>query len=292
MKNNLSVLSSRGAKRRSNLPLPNDLRSFRLLLLINRDRGVSISPIIFSVLFLSLQLSGQEKPVHPTGFLSVTSNHPVRVLMDSMELAVTPIVRKIVPAGTHILRAVALESRSWNAVVSIETLIIHESEETIRSIEGPGWIRITSEPAGATVLLDSIVLGQTPCLIASHPTGHLYLSRAGYKNADLFFMNGQEEFHSTLEPLSSNNNLRALALAHPNEGGHGTLYSVTAATVTTGVLAAVFKIRADNRYADYRRTGDERLLTDIHRLDTISGVSLLVSEIGLVTLTYLLFSRE
>jgi hypothetical protein len=67
-------------------------------------------------------------------------------------------------------------------------------------------------------------------------------------------------------------------------------YLAGGATILSGVAAAYFKIKADDRNALYELTGDPALRDETHRLDTAAGISLLATEIGFALLTYYLLS--
>jgi len=69
------------------------------------------------------------------------------------------------------------------------------------------------------------------------------------------------------------------------------IYASTATAVVSGVLAAYFKMKADNNYGEYRLSANSGLLDNIHRYDTASGVALGVSELSLAWLAYTLLSR-
>jgi hypothetical protein len=69
------------------------------------------------------------------------------------------------------------------------------------------------------------------------------------------------------------------------------LYITGAATILSGVAAAYFKVKADDRYQHYLRSGDDALLSQTHRLDTAAGVAIAATQVGLGLFTYFILSQ-
>jgi hypothetical protein len=69
------------------------------------------------------------------------------------------------------------------------------------------------------------------------------------------------------------------------------LYVAGAATIIAGATSAYFKLKADNRYSDYIRTGNATSLAEVDRLDTAAGVALAATQISLGLFTYFLLSE-
>jgi len=91
-------------------------------------------------------------------------------------------------------------------------------------------------------------------------------------------------FHDSLEMISGK------ALEGKTVPSNTPLYLTTAGAVLGGIVAAYFKVQADNYYSDYEN-GDQSVRGKIKTRDTISGIALGVCEVNLVALTYLLLTR-
>ena len=57
-----------------------------------------------------------------------------------------------------------------------------------------------------------------------------------------------------------------------------------------GVLAVHFKQLADERYAGYRLTGNEALLSETEKYDIYAGISLVIMQLGIGYLLYLVIT--
>jgi hypothetical protein len=210
----------------------------------------------------------------------------VRVVVDSLAPMIAPVDSLPVRAGRVLLRIFPGGEGPWSEPLSSETLSVALGEHVVRDAAGLAAWRVTSEPFGATVSLRDSVLGTTPLLVSSRMRGELLrFQKAGYEDA-LVPVGG--DLYAALQPLPG--------AAGPSLGGAAsknmtTVYVAAGVGVLAGASAAYLKIKADGRYADYRRSGRSSDLDDVHRLDRLSGISLAASEIALFLLTVELFSR-
>jgi len=104
------------------------------------------------------------------GFLRVDSNPTgLRVLIDGIEQGRTP-ARLSVPAGTHVLE---VDGRNAPRVIPVS---VASGIENAQYIEFPdrsqtGQLRVDSDPAGATVMVDGVSRGATPLTVADLKPG-------------------------------------------------------------------------------------------------------------------------
>ena len=226
--------------------------------------------------------------------LTVRTNIPgVEIFIDTVSLGVTPLPTTTIDTGRHIFRFIHPQTRSWLYPAMIETVVVQPSEHLERTIIFPTMYHITSEPYGAEVFVTDRLVGHTPYFLAATSTKEIIrIRKEGYEDVTIPLSPAETEVHALLRALSPTNPDQ-ISPYLSNERSKNTfpIYLTTSATVVTGVAAAYFKIKADKYYNDYRKTGDLRTLDKVHRLDTISGVSLVASELSLFMLTYLLFSR-
>ena len=61
-------------------------------------------------------------------------------------------------------------------------------------------------------------------------------------------------------------------------------------SIVAGVLAVHFKQLADERYAGYRLTGNEALLSETEKYDIYAGISLVIMQLGIGYLLYLVIT--
>ncbi|HLX11597.1 MAG TPA: hypothetical protein VKS81_02175 [Bacteroidota bacterium] len=68
-------------------------------------------------------------------------------------------------------------------------------------------------------------------------------------------------------------------------------YYIAGTAIATGAISAYFKLNADHYFSEYKQNPSPTLLHKIHTYDTFAGISLALSQIGVLTFTYLLFTK-
>jgi hypothetical protein len=68
-------------------------------------------------------------------------------------------------------------------------------------------------------------------------------------------------------------------------------YGAAALAITSGAIAAHYKLKADNIYDEYAITGNPDLRSEIRRYDTYSAVALGTMQIGVGVLAVRLILR-
>ena len=104
------------------------------------------------------------------GILRVESNPTgLRVLVDGLEQGLTP-ARLSVSAGTHVLE---VRGRNAPRVMPISVASGVENAQYIEFLDLPqtGQLRVDSDPAGATVMVDGVSRGTTPLTVADLTPG-------------------------------------------------------------------------------------------------------------------------
>ena len=79
--------------------------------------------------------------------------------------------------------------------------------------------------------------------------------------------------------------------AYQFSSGSLRLYLSGGAAVLSGVAAAYFKIRADNRYNDFLVSNDALLRSESKNLDTTAALFLVATQVGLALFIYYLMSE-
>ena len=179
--------------------------------------------------------------------ISVKSDSVVmNIFVDTIFVGTTPLDSVSLKVGTHVLRFVRPDERSWYHVPVVETVSVSAGEHLQRSVN---HAQTRFNPNAMLIHSNERVSNDSDPAIPSHA-----------------LTNG-------LPP----NNLP--------------MYLTSSAAVLSGAVAAYFKLKADNLYKDYDRTGDQSVLDKVKTYDTISGVALGVCEINLGLLTYILLSK-
>ena len=164
-------------------------------------------------------------------------------------------------------------------------------------------LSVRSNIAGARVLDDSVFLGVAPLdSVPIKPGTHILrcispgVSWFSTPVVETVYVHASESLVRTVDfPVLNSRNVAsaatASALAKEQSISNFPVYASTASAVVTGVVAAYFKIRADNSYADFRQNGDPGLLDQVHNLDRASGIALAACQASLLFLTYSLLTR-
>jgi hypothetical protein len=76
-----------------------------------------------------------------------------------------------------------------------------------------------------------------------------------------------------------------------NNGSSLRLYISGATTIIAGAASAYFKVKADNTYSQYVRSGDPNQLSEVNRLDTAAGIALVATQISLGLFAYFMLSE-
>lgn len=234
-------------------------------------------------------------PARPaTGILEIGSPVPgVNVYSDSQHLGTTPLAPACLDEGIHILRYVPPDADRWPSACVIETLTIKPGDHIVRTLDFPPVYHITTEPYGATVRRNGLDIGETPLDLRLSSTKELItVARDGYEAAAVPLTGEERHVHVFLHSKGGEPpDARSVYLSGEQSKSSLPIYITTGATVLTGAAAAFFKIKADNYYDDYKKTGNEGSLAQVRSLDLASGVSLAASELSLLTLAYFLLSR-
>jgi hypothetical protein len=226
--------------------------------------------------------------------ISVTSNMPdVVVYIDSSMIGTTPIGYNNVSEGRHILRFVHPNAKSWYRPAISETLAVHAGDRITRTITFPFVYHITSEPYGATIWQNDSLLGYTPYfLMSASNTGMVKISKEGYDEVAVSLPQEEGELHCELRSrIADASNKISPVLSFERSKSLTPVYAASATAIVSGTVSAYFKIKADAYYNNYLQSGDITLLDKIHRYDRISGAALISSELSVLVLSYLLFSR-
>jgi len=218
-----------------------------------------------------------------------------RVVVDARFSGTTPFTLDSIASGSHTLTVQYPPFESWLTEPVHDTISIGEGEEKVLRYGRRTQSFITSTPFGADVMAGDSVLGTTPFLTGPGMEGvALTLRKAGYAPATVEVHPGATpRIDVTLTRLWQKEDTGEW-YARDTEGrgdGSAKLYLSGASAVVSGVAAAYFKIKADDKYQQFLDTNDGRFLRQTHRLDTAAGVALAATQASLALFTYFLISR-
>lgn len=179
-------------------------------------------------------------------------------------------------SGTY---AITIGERSdrWDAKTFYDTIIVTGCEKIQRAYKFFGKTHVDSEPQDAYVFTADTLIGHTPLLLPSN-INEITLKKPGYEEKKIAVNYTGENVKIQLYPIpfEQDDNFFESPLF---------LY-MSGSLVVFGALSAYFKLQADDKYSEYQVTGNESLLSETRRLDTISGIGFAAVQINFGLLIY------
>jgi hypothetical protein len=254
-------------------------------------------------LVILVSLYGNAQPLHTDtsstnrkASLTVSSaTESAPVLIDSILVGRTPLTVDTLAPGLHHIRVVHPDLDNWLTSSVFDTLVLRPGETRSVRYTFESRYLLTSTPSGADILSGDSLVGRTPILLnANKMQPAITLKKNGYEVSTFDVVNVErgvlgvvlkKKWQRELEddPVFNDANGKG-----PDNLG---LYITGATTVLSGVAAAYFKVRADDRYASYLSNGNPSLLSETNRLDTVAGVALVATQLSLGLFTYFILSR-
>lgn len=217
------------------------------------------------------------------------------VVIDGKPAGSTPLTIDPASPGIHVVILQHPDRESWLTDPVSDTVHIANGEQRVLRYSLRSRRLITSSPFGAEVILGDSVVGTTPFVAGPGLDGQsLTLRKSGYAPVTTQLSGSQQAIIDVpLNKVWPNDGNGESVVGDTDGKGAGStgLYLSGAATVVSGVAAAYFKIKADDRYQQYLDTNEGRILDQTHRLDTAAGLAIAATQLGLGLFTYFIISR-
>lgn len=228
--------------------------------------------------------------------LAITSGaDSALVFVDSVRRGMTPLTIDSLPPGNHVLRLVHADAASWLTGTIVDTVRLGAGERRALRYSFERRVLIITDPSGALVFAGDSSLGTTP-MVFSFPAegvpGGLSAAKQGYERAVLPLPPGQGGITRAVLKKFWQSEPPEGALVKESNGDRSSLrlYVAGGITLVSGMAAAYFKIKADNRNAAFQVSGNPALRDETRRLDTAAALSLVATQIGFGFLTYFLLA--
>ncbi|TDJ56649.1 MAG: hypothetical protein E2O46_00720 [Ignavibacteria bacterium] len=183
----------------------------------------------------------------------------------------------ILSKGQH--KIVALEnSDRWDAKSFIDSLDITDCNDITLEYNFNKEVLLNTEPQDVYVFSNDSLIGYTPLLIPMD-LNNIRLEKNGFENKIINYSD-----------FGINDPVKLNFIGEYDDGNFfdKTLFKILLGTmVALGVTTAYFKLEADDKFAEYKITGDPALLEQTNRLDTISAVTFVALQINFGTIIYL-----
>ena len=258
-----------------------------------------IKTLIIASILVCSSLFSQTPPRPDTmGTVTVVTEPPgADLFIDSMYVGKSPVRSLSLQRGDHRMRAFYPSVFSWNATVTEEALHVADTGNFEKRLVLGTILKIQTEPPGGTVLYDGKLLGVTPLYVREAPfiSGNLIIQKSGYDSLTVTQNEINEGFlRLRLRPVVG------LGTAPVASGLRGPdlvatdqwpTYVSGLAMIVSGVTSAYLKAQANKEFDRYLVTKNPASLSTTNRLDRGATISLVISQISFVVLSYLLLSE-
>ncbi|WP_337872828.1 PEGA domain-containing protein [Ignavibacterium sp.] len=165
---------------------------------------------------------------------------------------------------------------NWNTKTFTDKISLSNCETKIIHYHFNAETLLETIPSDVYVYSNDSLLGFTPIKIPA-TVQELKLSKPGYVQKKIKI----EEKPVQIVQLEFNGTIKSEPFVKT------TLFKVlTGSAIALGAVTAYFKLKADDKFDEYRFSGDRKFLDETHRYDTISGISLALFQINFGYLIY------
>ena len=211
----------------------------------------------------------------------ITDTDEVNIYINNELAGNTDIFEAEVEIGNYIVR-VTENSKKWNAKSFSDTIEVTDCSDLTLNYFFKDKILLDTDPQDVYVFSNDSLIGNTPVYL-NQDFKSLVLEKPDYLSREI-----------TIDEINSNEKIRLDFIGEENNGSfyESTIFKVLVGTaVALGAATAYFKLEADNRFEEYKITGDPELLNQTDRLDIISGVSFVALQINFGLIIYLFLSE-
>lgn len=215
-------------------------------------------------------------PQECSNILRIISDTPeVNIFINDSLISINGNVEIQLKDGEYKIVAEEVSDR-WNAKSFTDTIKLSDCEKKILSYYFNSEILIETVPSDAYVFFNDTLIGFTPVKVPGN-LSELKIIKPGYREkkihlSDVSLHPIKLDFNGTLknEPFVNTTMFKIL----------------TGSAIVLGAVTAYFKLKADDKFDEYRFSGDKKLLDETNRLDTISGISLTLFQINFGYIIY------
>jgi hypothetical protein len=177
--------------------------------------------------------------------------------------------------GSYSITAVE-NSEKWNPITFNDTLVLSGCETKIVNYNFTSETLIETIPSDVYVYSDETLIGFTPLKVPKN-IQELRLSKPGYIEKKIL----PEDNPIQIVKLDFNGKIKSEPFVNT------TLFKVlTGSAIALGAITAYYKLKADDKFDEYRFSGNKKFLDETNKYDTISGISLALFQINFGYIIY------
>lgn len=232
--------------------------------------------LLIKINLLMLVLFFTSFPQECYNTLRIVSDFPeVNIFINDSLISTVGNVEIELKDGEYILIAEEVNDR-WNAKSFTDTIKLSDCETKIINYYFKSELLIESIPSDAYLFVNDSLIGFTPLKVPAN-LGEIKITKPGYSEKKVQFGDGL--FHTV--KLDFNGTAKSDPFVQTP------LFKVlTASAIILGAVTAYFKLQADDKFDEYRFSGNKKFLDETNRLDTISGISLALFQINFGYIIY------
>jgi len=182
--------------------------------------------------------------------------------------------------GRYIIIATE-NSGKWNAKTFSDTVFLSGCETKIINYYFRNETLLETIPSDVYVYSNDSLIGFSPLKIPKN-FGELKLAKPGYVERKI---NIDDKSYYLIE-LNYNGIVKSEPFVET------TLFKVlTGSVIVLGAVTAYFKLKADDKFDEYRFSGNKKFLDETNKYDTISGISLALFQINFGYIIYRFLSE-
>lgn len=183
--------------------------------------------------------------------------------------------------GKYLIKLVG-DERIWNSGIVYDTLTLVNCESKIIRYKLPDKIYLDSNPQDAYIFAGDSLLGNTPMFINT-AIKNITLKKNGYSEYKLSGLTAEDHIKVNMNFIGNEKQKSFFT---------STAFKLLAGTaLALGTASAYFKLKADNKFDEYKITKDKSLLDQTNKYDLISGITFTALQINLGFIVYKLFSE-
>lgn len=260
-----------------------------------RSNGV-ILWFVFSLSVVSLHAQKREQILGWSGVVSIeTVPSGAEVYVNDQFLGRSPLDSVTLRAGFLVVSCYYPSRLDWNAGLVTDTLHLQPDSLLRRQYIMPSVFVLRSIPSGATVRAGDSVLGVTPLEVVHSAMMPSFLLSSGEPPETLTVETTREGFRAAIARLSRGTPMPDQVQSAITPESHvrsWPVFSALGAGIVSGVLAAHWKVQANQAADAYRLSRSPQDQDALRRFDARSGIAFAVTQVSLGILTYLLLSAN
>ncbi len=185
------------------------------------------------------------------------------------------------PDGRYNIKLVG-DNKIWNSRIKDEIISLNNCESKTIKYSADYETYLDSNPQDAFVFVGDSLIGNTPMFV-NKSLKNVLLKKSGYSDYNLSNLNSNHSIKV---------NLDFIGVEKQKSFFTSTAFKILAGTaLALGATAAYFKLKADNKFDEYKLNRDKSLLDETNKYDLISGISFTALQLNLGFIIYKLFSE-